>query len=141
MQFLYFSYPTNVSGIQRNIAFLHPICKKGAGQKGSIWALHFFYIIGTHVSSANMYLQQTCNTETTKVSISIFLRLNLKALYTFCNCQRPVFSLSVSHYKHKITSLWKFGLNWSSKLRENVERKNILVCDEFVCFQIGIKDF
>ena len=51
----------------------------------------------------------------------------LKALYTFGNCQRPVFSLGVSHHKHKITSLWKFGLNWSSKLRENDERKNTLV--------------
>ena len=50
----------------------------------------------------------------------------LKVLNTFGNCQRPVFSLGVSH-KHKITSLWKFGLNWSSKLRENDERKNTLV--------------
>ena len=53
--------------------------------------------------------------------------LTLKGRYTFGNCQRPVFSLGVSHHKHKITSLWKFGLNWSSKLRENDERKNTLV--------------
>ena len=46
------------------------------------------------------------------------------SLYTFGNCQRPVFSLDVSHHNHKITSLWKFGLNLSSKLRENDERKN-----------------
>ena len=29
----------------------------------------------------------------------------LRALNTFGNCQRPVFSLGVSHHKHKITSL------------------------------------
>ena len=51
--------------------------------------------------------------------------LILKALYTFGNCQRPVFSIGVSHHKH--TSLWKFGLNRLSKLRENDERKNTLV--------------
>ena len=51
----------------------------------------------------------------------------LKGRYTFGNCQRPVFSLGVSHHNHKITNLWKFGLNWSSKLRENDERKNTLV--------------
>ena len=52
--------------------------------------------------------------------------MHLKALYTFGNCQWPVFPLGVSHRKHKITSLWKFELNRSSKLRENDERKNIL---------------
>ena len=35
----------------------------------------------------------------------------LKGRYTFGNCQRPVFSLGVSQHKHKITNLWKFGLN------------------------------
>ena len=43
------------------------------------------------------------------------------------NCQRPVFSTGVSHHNHKITSLWTFGLNWSSKLRENDKSKNTLV--------------
>ena len=52
---------------------------------------------------------------------------HLKALYTFGNCQRPVFSLGVSHHNHKITSLWKCGLNRSSKLRKNDESKNNLV--------------
>ena len=51
----------------------------------------------------------------------------LKGRYTFGNFQRPVSSLGVSHYKHKITNLWKFELNWSSELRENDERKNTLV--------------
>ena len=36
-------------------------------------------------------------------------------------------SLGVSHYNHKITNLWKFGLDWSSKLWEKDERKNTLV--------------
>ena len=51
----------------------------------------------------------------------------LKGRYMFGNFQRPVFSLGVSHHKQKITNLWKFGLNRSSKLRENDERKNTLV--------------
>ena len=34
----------------------------------------------------------------------------------------------------KITNLWKFELNWSSKLRENNERKNTLVTN-VLCFQ------
>ena len=46
-------------------------------------------------------------------------------MYTFGNCQRPVFSLGVSLHMHKIT-LWKFGLNWSLKLPKNDERKNTL---------------
>ena len=60
------------------------------------------------------------------------LRCVLKGRYKFMNCQRPVFSLGVSHHKHKITSLWKFVLNRSSKLRENDERKNTLVGRIFV---------
>ena len=51
----------------------------------------------------------------------------LKGLDTFGNCQRPVFSLGAYHYMHKITNLWKFELNWSSKLRGNNGRKNTLV--------------
>ena len=42
---------------------------------------------------------------------------------TFGNCQRPVFSTDVSKHMHKITSLSKFQLNWSSNLQENNERK------------------
>ena len=54
-------------------------------------------------------------------------KLALKTLDTFGVCQRPVFSLSVSQHMHEITSLWKFGLNRSTKLRENDERNNTLV--------------
>ena len=44
------------------------------------------------------------------------------------NCQRPVFSLSVSQHMHKITNLLKkLWLSWSSKLRDNNGRKNTLV--------------
>ena len=31
--------------------------------------------------------------------------LSLKGRYTFSNCQRPVFSLGVSHHNHKITNM------------------------------------
>ena len=41
-----------------------------------------------------------------------------KTLDTFGNCQRPVFSLSVSQHVLKITNLWTFELNLSSKLRD-----------------------
>ena len=47
----------------------------------------------------------------------------LKTVDTIGNCQRPVFSLAVPEYMHKITNLWKFELNRSSKLRDNNERK------------------
>ena len=48
---------------------------------------------------------------------------HLKTVDTNGNCQRPVFSLGVSQHMHKITNLWKFELNWSSKLRDNNEEK------------------
>ena len=41
----------------------------------------------------------------------------------------------ISTYMHKITNLWKFELNRSSKLRDNNERKNTL-SHEVVCFQM-----
>ena len=44
------------------------------------------------------------------------LRDALETLDTFGNYQKPVFSLGVSQHMHKITNLWKFELNWSSKL-------------------------
>ena len=59
----------------------------------------------------------------------------LKILDTISNCQRPVFSLDVSQHMHKITNLWKFELDWLSKLRENNGRKNALVA-QVVCFQM-----
>ena len=43
-------------------------------------------------------------------------------LYIIGICQRPVFSLGGAHM-HKITTMWKFELNWSSKLRDITERK------------------
>ena len=51
----------------------------------------------------------------------------LKTLDTIGNCQRPVFSLGVSQHMQKITNLWKFELNCSSKLWDNNKRKNTLV--------------
>ena len=60
-----------------------------------------------------------------------------KALNTCGNCQRPLFSLSLSQH------LWKFGLNCSSKLQENNDRKtplkHIYVC--FRCIIWLIKSF
>ena len=67
----------------------------------------------------------------------------LKALETFSNCQRPVFSHGVhvsKHNMHKITNLLKFELNWLSKLRENNERKKHLCCTNCVLSDAQIWD-
>ena len=64
----------------------------------------------------------------------------LKALDTFSNCQRPVFSLGVSQKKNKITSLWKFELNWSPKLWQNNERKKHTWCTSCVLSDAWIRD-
>ena len=63
---------------------------------------------------------------------------SLKALDTFGNCQRPVFSLGVSQLMHEIANLYKFGLNWSSILQKNNEKKKTLL-HFFMCFQIHNK--
>ena len=63
------------------------------------------------------------------------IHIFLKTVDTIGNYQRPVFSLSVSQHIHKITNLWKFELNRSTKLRDNNERKAPL-SHEVVCFQM-----
>ena len=62
----------------------------------------------------------------------------LKALDTFGNCWRPVFSLI--EYPNicirTITNLWKFGLDWSSKFQENLnERKKHPSCKNLCAFR------
>ena len=54
---------------------------------------------------------------------TILTHRELKTLDTIGNCQRLAFTVGVSQHKHKITNLWKFELNRSSKLRDNNERK------------------
>ena len=63
----------------------------------------------------------------------ILLILFLKTRDTICYCQKPVFSIGVSQHMHKITNLWKFELNRSSKLRDNIERKNKTICHTKLC--------
>ena len=60
----------------------------------------------------------------------------LKTVDTIGNCQRLVFSLCVSKHMHKITNLWKFELNWSSKLRDMNEIKKTPLSHEVVCFHM-----
>ena len=63
------------------------------------------------------------------------------SLDTIGNCQRPVFSLGVSQHMHKITNLWKFELNWSSKLRDiNERKKNTLVTRSCVLSDAWFRD-
>ena len=57
----------------------------------------------------------------------------LKALDTFGNCQKAVLLLGVSQPMHEITNLWTSGLNLSSKLQENDERKNTIQCCTNLC--------
>ena len=57
----------------------------------------------------------------------------LKTLDTIDNCQSPVFSLCVSQDAQN-NNLWKFELNWSSKLQEDNGGKNTLV-NQVVYFQ------
>ena len=65
-------------------------------------------------------------------------RFYLKTLDTFGNCQRLVFTVCVSQHMPKITNMWKFELNRSSKLRDNNERKKTPFSHKVVCFQILI---
>ena len=53
-----------------------------------------------------------------------WLTAPLKTVDSIGNCQRLSFTVSVSQYMHKITNLWKFELNRSSKLQDNNETKN-----------------
>ena len=62
-------------------------------------------------------------------------RICLKTLDTISNCQKPVFSLGVSHHMHKITTCE----NFSSIGRRSCEitmKKIITFSHEVVCFQM-----
>ena len=61
---------------------------------------------------------------------------SFKTLDTVGNCQRPTFSLCVSQHVHKITYLWKFELNWSSKLLDIPMKEKTPLSHEVVCFQM-----
>ena len=65
------------------------------------------------------------NFDTAIACLLIFEWKWLKTLDPIGNCQRPVFLPGVSQHMHKITNLWTFELNRSSKLRDNNERKKI----------------
>ena len=74
-------------------------------------------------------------------TIAWVCRLKLKDTgHYFGNCQRPVFSLTVSQHMHKITNLWKFKLNRSSKLRDKNGRKNTLVTRSCVLSDAWFRD-
>ena len=56
-------------------------------------------------------------------SNTVHIYVALKTVENFGNCQIPVFSLCIISTMHKITNLWKFELNWSSKLQNNYAKK------------------
>ena len=50
-------------------------------------------------------------------------KISVYIIYNQVNAlKRPIHFLSIVY----IINLWKFELNWSSKLRDNNERKNII---------------
>ena len=52
-----------------------------------------------------------------------YYRRALNILDTIGNCQRTVVSLGVTQHVHKIINLWKYELNWWSKLQANYDNK------------------
>ena len=66
------------------------------------------------------------------VSTAVGVQVQLKGRCTFGNCQRPVFPLGVSHHKHT-----KQACEILSSSGYRIFEK---MMDEFVCFQIGIKN-
>ena len=64
----------------------------------------------------------------------------LNTLDTIRNYPRPVFSLGVSQHMLKITNLWKFDLNWSSKWQDNNGRKNTNVTQSCVLSDAWFRD-
>ena len=89
--------------------------------------LHWGIVMYTHRCA--LKLSQILNNKTVFLQCGCWRRQfhgrpTLKALCTFDNFVRPVFTLGVSQQRHKlITNLWKFELKWSSNLRVNMEEK------------------
>ena len=90
-----------------------------------------------YLFSGNFLQNQRGKKETNKHLLESPL---LKTLDTIGDCQKPVFSIDVAHHMHKLTNLWKFELNWSSKLQDNNERKNTLVTQSFVLSDAWFRD-
>ena len=89
--------------------------------------LHKFVCFQVHNKRLQSGLQR--DFEIIKTLLSRIYAYKLKTLDIIGNCQRPVFSLAVSQHMHEVTN---FELNRSSKLRENSERKIILVTQSCV---------
>ena len=90
------------------------------------------------INRLGMYKKIDCH------ELVTFVSLSFKALADmFSYCQRPVFPLGISQHHnmmHKMTNLWKFGLNWSSNLQENRKKKHhccISLC-AFKCIHIRL---
>ena len=69
------------------------------------------------------WLQRLTSENLHSCTCSLFLHFYLKTVDTIGNCQRLAFTVGVSQHMHKITHLYKFELNQSSKLRDNNERR------------------
>ena len=71
------------------------------------------------VVGMSLKITATLNLTLNKTYLTVTFN-NLKTLDTIGNCQ-------TSLHRHNITNRWQFELNWSSKLRDNNERRNTLV--------------
>ena len=72
--------------------------------------------------------------------LELYSMSELKTLDTF-TCQRPVFSLGVSQHMHTMTNLWKFELNWSSKLQERTPSLHYFVWFKMHNKRLQLKSF
>ena len=101
----------NLGSAQKGITFLKPLYKFGNCQRpvSSLGVSHHLKAVDTIGN---------CQRPVSSLGVSH----HLKAVDTIGNCQRLAFTVSVSQHMHKITNLWKFQLNRSSKLRDNNER-------------------
>ena len=59
----------------------------------------------------------------------------LKALDTFCNCQRPVLSVGVSQHMHTKTNLWKFVLIGHQSCKRIMKEKHPTSCTNWCAFK------
>ena len=103
----------------------------------------FHFVVKCLCQKISIVLHQQLRSGISEIShmlVWLYTTKWLKKMDTIGNCQRPVFSLRVSQHMHNITHLWKFELNWSSRLRENNKRQNTLVSRSCVLSDACFRD-
>ena len=106
------------------------------------------HVAVTPPTSACLLFQDPCygfkfdKVEKTPLGYLWFI-MQLKALDTFDKCRRTdLFSLGVSENMHQIANVWKFWLNLSSNLQENIKRNTLfLLCFQMLYKRLQLKSF